>query len=45
MILDSILVGLAILGAVAILVRQYMPKPARKGACAPACGACAAKPR
>lgn len=43
MILDSIVVGLAITGAVALLLRHYLPRRSRKGGCAPMCGTCPSK--
>ncbi len=44
MILDSILVGLVILGAVAMLLRYYLPRRRPSGGhCAPACGSCPSK--
>lgn len=43
MILDSIVVGLAISGAVALLLRHYLPRRGRKGGCASPCGSCSSK--
>lgn len=43
MILDSIIVGVIVVGAAAYLVWHFMPKPRKATGCPAPCGTCASK--
>ena len=43
MILDFIIVGTVVAGAVAYLVWNFMPRPKKASGCPAPCGTCAAK--